>query len=388
MRSRGVPSQFASLSRHIAVYPQRTALASSDIQVASQIPGSIPAYRSSTPGGICLATVPFESAHDEFPRSNVLPRTRGAHQGAWKSSDDDASALSRDSQCPPKAALHRLKRFHWQDAPTEIALLLNSHEISWQDELYGFLCIPKPHCNQAGTSADVQCSYGSQTHVDGGAAQVLLRDQPWSNTTTAQAMPSGLLASRLVLRTPGILHSRKNNEASYNHLHLIAAGMASPMKQVVALLSADSVVLAVISGAQITRHKVLTGYTVRKQQGKAQLTHMRSSPGKNSVGGGIRMRETLRLFARAAERLDSWCADVEDADMLAFSGGVRVWNELYSNRNTARLPCRRDDIRWYKLPLSLGRPRYKSIERVLELLSHGEILTVGPLPKDLRQSDL
>ncbi len=41
------------------------------------------------------------------------------------------------------------------------------------------------------------------------------------------------------------------------------------------LLSADSAALAVWKDGAIVRHKCLTGYTVRKKAGKAQLTYLR-----------------------------------------------------------------------------------------------------------------
>ncbi len=49
----------------------------------------------------------------------------------------------------------------------------------------------------------------------------------------------------------------------------------------------------------------------------------RGRVGKLSVGGGIRARETKRLFEGAAARLGDWRDDVRAAATLAYSGDVR-----------------------------------------------------------------
>ena len=44
--------------------------------------------------------------------------------------------------------------------------------------------------------------------------------------------------------------------------------------------------------------QVITAYTVRAKQGKSQLNHLKGGGGhgRMSVGGGLRARETKRLF--------------------------------------------------------------------------------------------
>ena len=62
-----------------------------------------------------------------------------------------------------------------------------------------------------------------------------------------------------------------------------ALGREQPQigSQLLVLLSADSAALALYSQGQLARHKVLTGYTVRKRQGKAQAGYERQG------GGGL-----------------------------------------------------------------------------------------------------
>jgi hypothetical protein len=56
--------------------------------------------------------------------------------------------------------------------------------------------------------------------------------------------------------------------------------MWDPGSQLVVLLSADSAALGLWEGGNMTQHKVLTGYTVRRSRGGSQLSYMqRSVPG-------------------------------------------------------------------------------------------------------------
>ena len=62
-------------------------------------------------------------------------------------------------------------------------------------------------------------------------------------------------------------------------LRRVADGEVRAVRLLVALLSADSAALAIWDDGQLLRHKTLTGYTIRKQQGGSQLKHLRSGAG-------------------------------------------------------------------------------------------------------------
>ncbi len=154
-----------------------------------------------------------------------------------------------------------------------------------------------------------------------------------------------------------------------------SSGPSSIGSQLLVLLSADSAALALYSKGQLLLHKVHTGYTVRRQQGKAQATYERqgggeagwgalarlqlqqlfsadarlcvalragivqqqymhqaqhhrvhqalpfpTAAGARSVGGSIRARETRRLFQAAAATLAGWEADIAGCSLLFRSG--------------------------------------------------------------------
>jgi hypothetical protein len=56
---------------------------------------------------------------------------------------------------------------------------------------------------------------------------------------------------------------------------IFAAGPMRVGRHVFVLLSADSAVLGSWLDGVLDKHKVFTGYTVRRSQGKSQLAHMR-----------------------------------------------------------------------------------------------------------------
>ena len=146
-------------------------------------------------------------------------------------------------------------------------------------------------------------------------------------------------------------------------------------KQAMVLLSADSIALAIWEDDELIKHKVLTGYTIRRSQGKSQLTYMRQGGGARSVGSGIRAREALRLFQAGARQLAEWEEELDEATVL-FRGGVdRNWNELYAAKDPA-MPVIRDDARWVSVGVGVRRPRLKDLERVREQLSWGTLVTL------------
>eukprot|EP00873_Tetraselmis_striata_P037140 jgi/Tetstr1/457404/TSEL_044006.t1 len=136
----------------------------------------------------------------------------------------------------------------------------------------------------------------------------------------------------------------------------------------IVLLAADSAALGLVDASgRLVRHKVLTGYTVRAKRGKSQLYYMQRGGGAGSVGGRIRAREVKRLFAAVGSKLTEWADDIRLCEQLFHSGDVRVWNEVYSHG----MPVGRSDIRWQRLGLSLGKPRFKELERALYILGQG-----------------
>ncbi|CAM6085363.1 unnamed protein product [Calypogeia fissa] len=144
-------------------------------------------------------------------------------------------------------------------------------------------------------------------------------------------------------------------------------------KLLLALLSSNAAALAIFCEGKLLLHKVITAYTVRAKQGKSQLKYLRQGgPGRMTVGGAIRAREVDRFFTRVCEKLDEWGNDIQDCEVLFFSGTTRVWNEVYAVDNPKML-VPRSDSRWCKVPFNVHEPRLREVQRVFYRLSHGSV---------------
>ncbi|KAK9861191.1 hypothetical protein WJX84_012427 [Apatococcus fuscideae] len=174
-------------------------------------------------------------------------------------------------------------------------------------------------------------------------------------------IPAVMLTTDDKMRTPEDLLLHMPNAVRSQHL--------------IALLVADAAAIGVWKNGTLLRHRVLTGYTVRKQQGKAQLAYQRQGGGGRSVGARIRKRETRRLFQAFSDTLVEWQEDIAECRYLYHSGVTRVWNEVWACQRPAP-PVARDDERWRKVPISIRRPRFKVLEHVAHRLSHGCVRTI------------
>eukprot|EP00850_Spirogloea_muscicola_P004261 SM000018S03626 [mRNA] locus=s18:369470:372222:- [translate_table: standard] len=194
-----------------------------------------------------------------------------------------------------------------------------------------------------------------------------------------------------------------------------ARASGQPLRHLLVLLAADSAALGTFSDGQLVAHKVVTAYTIRAKQGKSQLKHLRQggSAGRMSAGGGLRVQEARRFVHRIAEasspqlievpsltsKLREWKEEVRCADLLFYSGDVRLWKEasapmpacmlqsvagwqgealsvstddnILASQDVSGLLGPRDD-RWLRVPMSIRAPRFKDLERVFYALSHGK----------------
>ncbi|CAL8469577.1 g9118 [Coccomyxa elongata] len=145
-------------------------------------------------------------------------------------------------------------------------------------------------------------------------------------------------------------------------------------RHVAVLLSADSAALGIWDDGVLARHKIVTGYTVRRKAGKAQLTYLRRGGSGGTVGGGIRSRESQRVFHTAASKLCEWAADIATCKQAHATGTVRVWNELYSAKTALSRVLPRDDARWRRVGLSVGKPRFADLKHVFRTISTGSVV--------------
>ncbi len=56
------------------------------------------------------------------------------------------------------------------------------------------------------------------------------------------------------------------------------------------------------------------------------------------------------------------------------TGTVRVWNELYSAKTALSSVLPRDDARWRRVGLSIGKPRFADLKHVFRKISTGSVV--------------
>lgn len=69
------------------------------------------------------------------------------------------------------------------------------------------------------------------------------------------------------------------------------------------LMEAGRAAVGHIADGKLVKHKNIRKYMVRKKQGKAQLTHLKSK-GKSRYGSRLRLQETISYFDEILEKLD------------------------------------------------------------------------------------
>lgn len=64
------------------------------------------------------------------------------------------------------------------------------------------------------------------------------------------------------------------------------------------------------------------------------------------------------------------------------TGTVRVWNELYAAKTPLSELLPRDDARWRRVPLGIGRPRLADLKRMWRTVSTGSVVVYDDAPLD------
>lgn len=288
------------------------------------------------------------SSFDEWLKLNALPSRHLQHRGSGSTSDAAAD-------------LPTVRRFHVSQAPALAAACLQRYGSShlWTLEAHGVLLISD---SGSGPAARLELP-----RVLEGAHPALFApaQQGASPLPVSPAAEQRRLLDALAALAAGAGQGGEALDPTAEPAPACGSGLLG--QQLLVLLSADSAALAMYSGGALSRHKVLTGYTVRRQQGKAQAAYQRQGggaplstcvgrrgwgrpaawlpwgcsrvcptalhrlscllpatsralAGARSVGGSMRARETRRLFQAAAATLAAWAPDLDACSLLFRSG--------------------------------------------------------------------
>lgn len=295
-----------------------------------------------------------QSDFDAWIADNPLP----GRQRPPSNSDEGrgaAAATATGGSHPGYSAL----RFGWDETPAVAARLIDRYSMCrWSLHSPGLLA-----AHDVGGSGPPIAKLALPRLLAGNSCCSSL----WASSSAAEASPLTVLPEAEEQQLRQALEALAVFDADCSRSEPFSIG-----SQLLVLLSADSAALAMYSEGHLVRHKVHTGYTVRRQQGKAQATYERqgggetgwgaagqagferwvvavSAPlhshslqlvadcvplsalrclfalcptaaGARSVGASIRARETRRLFQAAAATLADWEADIAGCSLLFRSG--------------------------------------------------------------------
>ena len=277
--------------------------------------GIKPASHASHASHAIAQAVPGGDPFSSWIAVNPLPGIDAAPQQVH-----EAESSAQDS---PRLVT---RRYHHTIASAVVHTLSQRYSrIQWSPDRKAFLfsAIPTASAAQGRASADA------------------------SNVLPPQAQPSVSLKLPIVLQKHHSLSGTDGTEL----LQRVAAGTARPGRTLIALLTADSAALAlwevcnwkpssmvhtsahhdilhcgamytcthgsrsasVKQDGELLRHKVLTGYTIRKQQGGSQLKHLRSGAGEAQPrhAPGSAKAVGLALLCPAGIKLKGRASDVQ-----------------------------------------------------------------------------
>ncbi len=146
-----------------------------------------------------------------------------------------------------------------------------------------------------------------------------------------------------------------------------------PIKQepyLIILIRAGNSALAYFDyDAKLIHHKVIRKYMVRKKQGKAQITHLKTK-GKSRLGSRIRLQQTIQFFEEINEKLNEW--EIIKTKNIFYACPVRLWGYVFKSK--VKTPFQKDDNRLIKIPLTIRTPNSKELKKVNYHIQSGFIM--------------
>ncbi|NQZ58402.1 MAG: hypothetical protein HRT88_13155 [Lentisphaeraceae bacterium] len=104
------------------------------------------------------------------------------------------------------------------------------------------------------------------------------------------------------LRLPLFFETPKEREPLWAYVERLPTYCDIPSWNLL-LMEAGRAALGFVEDTKIQKHKNIRKYMVRKKQGKAQLTHLKTK-GKSRYGSRLRLKEAEAYFDEILERLD------------------------------------------------------------------------------------
>lgn len=129
---------------------------------------------------------------------------------------------------------------------------------------------------------------------------------------------------------------------------------------------------------ELTTHKLIRKYMVRKSQGKAQIKHLKTK-GKSRAGSRIRLAQTVRFFEEINEQLDDWFQE-DTPQRIAYHIPTTMKSLWYGSKVPP--PFEKDDPRLRKTYWNIQKPRREEIIRSIKHMNCARISIFDPSLKE------
>ena len=145
---------------------------------------------------------------------------------------------------------------------------------------------------------------------------------------------------------------------------------AEPPEAFVLVLQAGQAALARTRRGLIYEHRIIRKYMVRKSQGKAQLTHLKTK-GKSRLGSRIRLQQSVEFF----EEINSWLTDRNEEfapGRILYACAASLWPHLFHSRIAP--PFDKKDARLMKIPRDFRKATLEELERMCRFVLRGQLV--------------
>ena len=133
-----------------------------------------------------------------------------------------------------------------------------------------------------------------------------------------------------------------------------------PPAYLMLLVQAGNAALGIFEGWEVLEHKVIRKYMVRKQQGKAQIKHLKTK-GKSRLGSRIRLRNSEAFLEEINQRCEDWLM-LNPVERILFSCSENLWHLLF--QADPRPPFDRSDPRIRRIPFDVHPPNFEELMRI------------------------
>ncbi|MFX0172648.1 MAG: hypothetical protein ACFE9L_12075 [Candidatus Hodarchaeota archaeon] len=169
------------------------------------------------------------------------------------------------------------------------------------------------------------------------------------------------------IKFPFLLHMFNPEINAFTHFSNLPAEIPSYL---LLLIRAGASSFCICDQGEITYHKTIKKYMVRKKQGKAQLTYQ-SLKGKARGGARLRLENSKEFFLKINLKLLEWKENIVKADLIIVQCSPRLWSVLYSAK--PKPPFSKIDKRIRKIPITTYNPTFKELKRINYNLLHGSV---------------